>query len=317
MNIREPFNTVVLSIAAVERDTGIGKDTLRVWERRYGFPTPSRDANGERVYPMAQVEKLRVIKRLMDQGHRPGRIVAQSVEELQHLSQAQIATPQPLRESATGAHGDLRQYIELLKAHDNDGLRRQLSQALAREGLKHFVTELVAPLTMAVGDAWMRGELEVFEEHAFTECVTGLMRQSISAITEHAADGATPCVLLTTFPQEAHGLGLLMAESMLALDGCRCISLGTQTPLRDIAHAAVAHSVDVVALSFSMSMNANHVMDGLAELRQLVPASVEVWAGGQSAALQRREQTHAVVLRDLVSIGNEIKRWRKQHASKS
>lgn len=316
MNIHEPFNTVVLSIAAVERDTGIGKDTLRVWERRYGFPTPSRDANGERVYPMAQVEKLRIIKRLMDQGHRPGRIVAQPVEQLQHLSQAQVATPQPLYRHAAASNVNLRQYIELLTAHDNDGLRRQLNQVMAREGLKYFVTDLVAPLTMAVGDAWMRGELEVFEEHAYTECVTGLMRHAINALTEHAS-ADTPGVLLTTFPQESHGLGLLMAESMLVLEGCRCISLGTQTPLRDIAQAAAAHGVDVVALSFSMSMNTNHVMDGLAELRQLLPDSVEVWAGGQCAALQRREQTHAVVLRDLLSIHNETKRWRKQHAVES
>jgi len=313
MNIHEPFNTVVLSIAAVERDTGIGKDTLRVWERRYGFPTPGRDAHGERVYPMAQVEKLRIIKRLMDQGHRPGRIVAQSVEQLQQLSQAQVASPQPLSVSASTKQADLREYIALLIAHDNDGLRRQLNQVLAREGLKYFVTDLVAPLTTAVGDAWMRGELEVFQEHAYTECVTGLLRHAINALTEHASDGA-PAVLLTTFPQESHGLGLLMAESMLALEGCHCVSLGTQTPLRDIAQAVVAHNIDVLALSFSMSMNANHVMDGLGELRQLLPAPVEVWAGGQCAALQRREQTHAVVLRDLVGIGNEVKRWRKQHA---
>ncbi|HRI93726.1 MAG TPA: MerR family transcriptional regulator, partial [Accumulibacter sp.] len=33
----------VMNIGAVERDTGLGKDTLRVWERRYGFPQPTRD----------------------------------------------------------------------------------------------------------------------------------------------------------------------------------------------------------------------------------------------------------------------------------
>ena len=38
-----------LSIAAVERDTGLAKDTLRVWERRYGFPQPVRDAFDERL----------------------------------------------------------------------------------------------------------------------------------------------------------------------------------------------------------------------------------------------------------------------------
>ena len=65
-------------ISAVERDTGISKDKLRIWERRYGFPTPLRDDNGERVYPLAQVQRLRMIKRLMDAGHRPGRVVVAS-----------------------------------------------------------------------------------------------------------------------------------------------------------------------------------------------------------------------------------------------
>jgi len=46
-----------MNISAVERDTGLGKDTLRVWERRYGFPQPTRDDNGERVYPAEQVDR--------------------------------------------------------------------------------------------------------------------------------------------------------------------------------------------------------------------------------------------------------------------
>ena len=64
-----------LSISAVERDTGLTKDTLRVWERRYDFPKPLRDHNGERAYPTDQVEKLKLIKRLMDRGHRPGKVI--------------------------------------------------------------------------------------------------------------------------------------------------------------------------------------------------------------------------------------------------
>ena len=72
-----------LSIAAVERETGISKDTLRVWERRYGFPRPERNAFGERTYPAEQVARLRLIHRLMDQGMRPGRIFALSPAEMQ------------------------------------------------------------------------------------------------------------------------------------------------------------------------------------------------------------------------------------------
>ena len=79
--------TLMMSIAAVERDTGLSKDTLRVWEKRYGFPTPMRDAQGERCYPLEQVERLRLIKRLLDVGHRPGRVVALPVADLQALAE--------------------------------------------------------------------------------------------------------------------------------------------------------------------------------------------------------------------------------------
>ena len=71
-----------VSIATVERETGLSKDTLRVWERRYGFPAPSRDSNGERAYSQAQLDKLRLIRRCMDLGLRPGKIVGASVHEL-------------------------------------------------------------------------------------------------------------------------------------------------------------------------------------------------------------------------------------------
>ena len=46
-------NESEIGIAAVERETGLSKDTLRVWERRYGFPRPLRDANGERALARA------------------------------------------------------------------------------------------------------------------------------------------------------------------------------------------------------------------------------------------------------------------------
>ena len=118
MNTRDTHSQITLSIAAVERDTGIGKDTLRVWERRYGFPTPGRDANDERTYPIAQVEKLRVIKRLMDQGHRPGRIVAQSMDALQHLSRGEASLQSNQLMGAAAEREDLTAYITLLQAQD-------------------------------------------------------------------------------------------------------------------------------------------------------------------------------------------------------
>ncbi len=308
MNNRAEMKPITLSIAAVERDTGLSKDTLRVWERRYGFPTPERDSIGERAYPLEQVEKLRIIKRLMDAGHRPGRVVPMPVEELQRLTDSTVDAPQRTEEAAGSP--DLRVYVDLVRDHDMDALRRHLTQAQVKLGLHRFVTEIIAPLNTRIGDAWMRGQMEIFEEHMYTEAVQVVLRSAIGSIPD-AVHAGRPRVLLTTFPGEPHGLGLLMAESLFALEGARCLSLGVQTPIWDIVLAAAAHRADIVALGFTGSMNPNQVLEGLSELRAKLPRAAEIWAGGSAPVLHRRSIDGIVPMGSLVNIQSEIQRWRE------
>jgi MerR family transcriptional regulator, light-induced transcriptional regulator len=314
MNDRTSLSLVTVSIAAVERDTGLSKDTLRVWERRYGFPQPGRDAFGERAYPLAQLDKLRVVRRLMDAGHRPGRIVGLPVEQLQQLS----APPTSGHAQALVAleRDDLLVYFEHIKNHRLEELRRSLSQTLLRIGLERFVVDVVAPLNAMVGDAWARGNLEVFEEHFYTEAIQAMLRQAIGSITQPSQ---APRVLLTTFPLESHGLGLLMAQALLALDGARCVPLGVQTPIVDIALAAQSQNIDIVALSFSASLNPNYVLDGLVDLRSKLPERTQIWAGGNCPILQRRPPTGIQVMSRLQDIHAAMVYWIKlnEHAQHS
>ncbi|MCX7893062.1 MAG: MerR family transcriptional regulator [Burkholderiales bacterium] len=295
------------SIGAVERDTGLTKDTLRVWERRYGFPTPVRDANGERVYSREQVAKLRTLKRLLDRGHRPGRIIGRSLAELVALADAApAAAPEPVLAEAPA------RILALLREHRVAELREELGQSLMRQGLAGFVTETVAPLNRAVGDAWMRGQIEVFEEHLYTETMQGVLRGAIASIPQH---GRPPRVLLTTLPNEQHHLGLLMAQAMFTLEGATAISLGTQTPIFDIVLAAASHRADVVALSFSSAYPTVQVADGLEELRAKLPRAVELWAGGTNAGLRRRDLTGVRICDTLEAIAPALAEWRAAAAA--
>jgi DNA-binding transcriptional MerR regulator/methylmalonyl-CoA mutase cobalamin-binding subunit len=301
----------MLSIAAVERDTGLSKDTLRVWERRYGFPRPQRDAFGERIYPLEQVDRLRLLKRLMDQGNRPGKIIGLDIEALQQLAQSSASAP--VRAAAALDHReDLDALVELVKQHRVDALRGQLSQAVLRLGLARFVIDVIAPMNERVGDAWARGSLKVFEEHLYTEAIQGILRNAISTIPA-PADRARPRVLLTTLPQEPHGLGVLMAEAVIALEGGRCISLGVQTPLWEVVLAATAQQADIVALSFSAALNPNHVLDSLAEIRGKLPEAIEIWAGGSCPTLHRRPPRGVRALRTLDEVAPALAHWRLAH----
>lgn len=266
------------NIAAVERDTGLSKDVLRVWERRYGFPVPARDANGDRVYPVDQVDRLRLIKRLMDQGHRPGKLLVLTPEELLALGPRRVAKPEP--DVAAAGLDELKALIDLIRIHDAVGYQQAMQQRLAREGLLRFVEYTVAPLTIAVGHAWETGNFAVYEEHLFTELTKRLLRQAMASLP----GGRGVRVLLTTVPDERHVLGLLMVEAVLALEGAQCIPLGPQMPLLDIVAAAVAHQADVVALSFSAAYPQRQIPGVLQQLRAALPDSVQLWAGGSGVA---------------------------------
>jgi MerR family transcriptional regulator, light-induced transcriptional regulator len=297
-----------LSISAVERDTGLSKDVLRVWERRYGFPMPERDDNGERLYPMSQVERLRSIKRLMDAGHRPGKLLALSEAELDALASLQN---RPRRGDEAG---DLqRQVLDLLRQHDMAGLRQTLSLWLMKQGLQEFVVETIAPLNRAVTEAWMRGEVEVFEERAYGEQVQVVLRSAMLAAVNCTQD---PRVVVATLPNEVNALGLLLVETLLAPEGVHCVSLGTQVPIPEIAAAATAFNADVVILSFSASFSSKQAIASLESLREALPTGTALWVGGELIRRIRRDITGVTATGTLADMLSALRQWRSERADR-
>jgi MerR family transcriptional regulator, light-induced transcriptional regulator len=295
---------LLLNISAVERETGLSKDVLRVWERRYGFPKPERDDNGERQYAVVDIAKLRAIKRLMDAGVRPGKLVHDSLERLNAMADARTGPRGEGRPTSVE-----RDVLAILGRHDAQALQNTLVNVLMQQGLQRFVLETVTSLNRAVGEAWMRGELQVFEEHLYTEQLQVALRTAINAFPRQSG---APKVLLTTLPGEQHALGLLMVEALLVPEGAQCISLGIQTPLEDIRRAALAHGVQLIALSFSGAFPVRQATDGLATLRRQLPETVTLWAGGEMTRRVRRTMPGVVLVPDLGAVTGALKGWHER-----
>ena len=291
-----------IDISALERETGISKDTLRVWERRYGFPKPLRDANGERTYPLDQLARLRSIRRLIDSGLRPGRVLRATDAELAALlRQVPRAPGTDLADS-----GPVRDLAVLLERRDMSMLQSRLTSALLQLGVRSFVTEIAAPLTTQVGELWQTGRIAVAEEHRYSEILQQLLR---SAMRTDPAAGERPRILLTTLPGEPHGLGLLMVQAWLAGERVHCVSLGTQTPATEVAAAALAYQVDVVGLSFSQIHTARAARKEVGALRGLLDASIAVWAGGSLWQHARKKLPGVEYMVDFSDLAVAIKRW--------
>ena len=312
-----PTTKKTWSIAQVAQESGLGKDTLRVWERRYGFPLPLRDQCGERTYPDQQVHRLCLLKRLLDAGHRPGQVVILSMGQLQSLVQAlaeaDIRSASKSGAGAATALGDAHECLQWLLSDRTQLLRHALQQHILGQGLGHAVDRLVAPLCVLVGQSWMRGELSVYQEHLFTQTLQSVLRESIASVdTSGRSMQHSPRVLLTTTPNELHGLGLLMAECHFALQSCVRFVLGTSTPVADILLAARKLKIDVLALSFSAHATRRYVLDSLHQLLDQLPLRVQIWVGGAGAVACKASLPESVVLLDKPGdIATQVQTWRR------
>lgn len=297
---------VLLPINTTERETGVSKELLRMWERRYGFPDPQRDAQGDRIYPIEQVTKLRVLRRLIEQGFRPGKIIGLPLHELEHLLQSQAR----LRPELVPIEAEL---MAAMKDQDPARLQAYLAHQMTRLGLQRFIQEFLQPVSALIGDAWMNGALAIHEEHLFTEQVQTIVRQSITALHDVRKP---PRVLLATPTGELHTLGLLMVESMLRLEDCDAVSYGAQMSPRDIAQAVQRNRIQVAAISFSAATTTSKAIEFLEDLRFRLPLSVEIWAGGAALRATRRSVEAVHLMQDLQSIPEAVQQWRRKHGGR-
>lgn len=294
-----------LSISAVSEDTGIAKEVLRKWEERYGFPVPERDGAGVRLYSAEQASRLKVIKRLLDVGMRPGQVVP-----LDEAGLALLLTQRTPESTVTAKSLFTENIVEWLRSRDPELLRNKLQSTLAQLGLRNFIIDVMSEMNEEVGGAWADGRISVKDEHLYTETVQTLVRNALTGV--RPTDGA-PRILLTTVTGELHTLGLLMAETVMSLEGATCISLGAQMPLPEIVGAVKAYNADIIALSFSSAFPKKKIPPLLRELRSLCAPDTVLWAGG-SGVVGLDSTPRGVLLHPTLASGiSALEKYRQRH----
>lgn len=263
---------VSLNIGALSRATGVPINTLRTWERRYGFPVGERSEGGHRLYSPEMVERVRLVVRALDAGHRPAQVLPASEVELRLLL-AEAEAPRP----AVGA-GPIEAWLHAARALDGAALQRGFSEEAARLGLPAFVESRAAPFLRRVGDAWCAGELGVAHEHLASARLEAFLASSWRALSD-AASG--PPVVCATLSGDHHKLGLHLAAALLATRGRRVVFLGSDTPVADIAAGTL--QVGAAAVVVSVGGSIPDPVEALRSLRRLLPTGVRIFVGGPAA----------------------------------
>ena len=271
------------TIRVVSRLTGIPVDTLRVWERRYDFPRPSRrTGSNRRLYADEDVDRLQWVARALKQGYRAGDVIRKSAAELRGL----LAQSRPDGERGFGTTASpvsVDRLVEILAADDLRAVEEALRLGAAALGPRRFVTDLAHPLAVAVGESWAQGKLHVRQEHAASQVLRTQVRSMLAAYVDLEA---RPVVLLTTLSGEPHDLGLEMVALVLAVSGAKPRLLGAGTPPAEIVDAVRALNADVVGLTVTKAVPTADCRRGVQELVRNLPRRVPVWIGGVDAAVE-------------------------------
>jgi MerR family transcriptional regulator, light-induced transcriptional regulator len=82
MAVSEPIDSGY-GIGAVSRLSGVPRETIRIWERRYDAVQPARDASNRRQYSRDDIDRLILLRRLVDQGHAISSVARLGLADLQ------------------------------------------------------------------------------------------------------------------------------------------------------------------------------------------------------------------------------------------
>jgi DNA-binding transcriptional MerR regulator/methylmalonyl-CoA mutase cobalamin-binding subunit len=272
-------------IRAVSKLTGIGIDTLRAWERRYGAVTPTRDDRG-RMYTEADVARLRLLNGAVEQGHSIGRLAGLSNNQLRDLCAEAAALPAAVPTRRTPL--DTTALLTALREYDAVGLDQELSRLAAVLRPLDLLQDVLMPVLTQVGDDWHRGRTRIAHEHL----MSSTMRNLLGAFLRLYARRETSVRLLFATPSgERHEIATLGAAMLAASAGLGVSYLGADLPAREIVDSVEPAGAGVLVLGLTTAV-ADKVRER--ELKTIVrelPDAVELWAGGRGA------ERHASIIR--------------------
>jgi DNA-binding transcriptional MerR regulator len=274
-NALHPRGADALHIREVVRVTGLRREQLYMWQRRYGFPAPQRDPNGDRVYPADQVARLKLIKQLLSEGWRAGAVVPLAEQALQTMLGLAVVNEATLPD-------DIESAVNLLARHRIGELQNHLSRLLMAQGLRGFLEHTLVPLNDAVHDRVVRGEMQSFQQLRFADLALRLLRE-VTRLVRPARDSKQ--ILLATPPNDPNPLGLAMLELLLFTEGVNCLTLGAGVPAQEIAGAAAAYEVGVAALLFERGISGKIAGQEIRALRNALPLAMPLVCSGRAVNL--------------------------------
>jgi methanogenic corrinoid protein MtbC1 len=288
-------------IHRVAKLTGLSKDVIRVWERRYGLVRPSRSSNRYREYSDEEVALLRFVKAQMEQGATIGSLAVEGHDSL--VARMRVATPVSAEDQKPHERllDDLMGSLDPL---DKAGFERRLNGAVAVIPFEEAVQRILLPLQRRIGELWHQGLLDIGVEHYVTKIV---QQKLFSVMNQLPVNEFGPRVLIACPEGETHEIGAQAVAYIAATKGCHVYYLGANLPNSALVAFCEKIKPDLVLLSLSEVKPEAAALQQFKELEQLATRwSVAVGGQGARAIGDLLRDSKVELLDDLTALHSRL-----------
>ena len=276
-----------LPIASVSSLLGIPVPTIRSWERRYGFPVPSRTQGKHRRYSVDEVDQLRRVRDEITRGHN----ARQAVDVVRRS----ISEGRPRTEL-------LDRFLVASMHLDPSQLREILTEGTEQLGVEHTIRDVALPAMREMGSRWKAGVCDTAHEHLATEAVrVWLARQSVMA---PPAFRPYP-LILACGPKDLHTIGLESFGVVLARRGWSVRTLGALTPVSSLVAAVRAAEARGAVVTSQRSVTRRAAVEAIHAVDRL-PGVEAFYAGAGFGPATARKDVPGTYLGDDVVEAAEI-----------
>jgi MerR family transcriptional regulator, light-induced transcriptional regulator len=266
-----------LRIGELGRRLGVSEHVLRAWERRYHLLHPARSAGGYRLYSDADENRVRRMQAHLADGMSAAEAASAALsEESELLPAGQISGP----EDPGGLADAARALGDYLYPFDEPAAQAALDRLFAQYTVETVLRDVIMPYLHHLGERWELGTATVADEHL----VSNMLRARLASFAQGWGSGIGPRAVLACAPGEQHDLPLLAFGIVLHRNGWRVEYLGADTPIDDVARAAVAMSADLAVLSAAIPGRLDPLAADLAGLAAIVPLAIAGAGATQTVA---------------------------------
>jgi hypothetical protein len=201
---------------------GISPNTLRSWERRYGFPKPQRSAGGHRQYSLTEIEALRLT---LAETHNVSSAISLARERGEGPS-----TPSRLTGTFT--------------AFDEDGANRLLEESLGLRSVERTIEEVLLDAVTSLSEP---GTNSAEYEFAWRHAAGWLSAQRRLAPPATRRDGVM--IFDASSPCDLDAIHAQALEVILRRAGLRTLALTPSIELTRLGRALRALNPSAVILT--------------------------------------------------------------------